>query len=421
MAKSIAQNLPRGLPGLINVPIAENRATSTQIASGVTYGFSNSSAASDFPHHYSFCGGNWEWYNATKRQPVSFHFGNGSDPSASGASTAGGIVRFATWANKFEVLVQNYLGFRIKVNGKYLQDGMYGVAALNGDASGFDRWFLFDFTGTEFAGTGLKQIELSSTITRFGGVRVPAGYTVEPWPQAVPIRAALCGDSMPSTFSDSADSRTARHGNMGEILKTLTGIPDLWITSLGGCGFISDSSGTRSTFLEQATYDLSEKNYDVVWEIGGRNDAPYYGSEASYRALVEQWIEIYLADNPDTLIFMTGPLSVTSTEAAGTAMQTMQRAKKAAAAKYPQNCAFIETCGNSVTADPWIFGSGRVGATAGDGNADLVRGTDGVHPSVFGHQYLAHRIATETARVIPLLASRIRNGVIPMVNDDDLT
>ena len=41
----------------------------------------------------------------------------------------------------------------------------------------------------------------------------------------------------------------------------------------------------------------------------------------------------------------------------------------------------------------WIAGTGRVGATTGDGNADIYVVADGVHPSVAGAAYLGTRLA----------------------------
>ena len=54
-------------------------------------------------------------------------------------------------------------------------------------------------------------------------------------------------------------------------------------------------------------------------------------------------------------------------------------AKQAAAANFPQNVAFIDNL-----AEAYVAGTGRVGSTKGDGNADIVRGTDNTHWSAAG-------------------------------------
>ena len=424
ISRGIAENTGRGLPGLIDVPITESRSSTTQIASGTTYGFSSSTAASNFPHHYSMYGGEQTFYDTTSLRLIPSHNGNGSDPSANPNSKTGAVFRFQTFADQFEIYCHNYLGFRVRVNGKYLQTGMYGVQAINGDTAG-SRFYLFDFTGTEFAGAGLKQVEIiPGADYRFKGVRVPIAYTVAPWPQALPIKAALHGDSMPDTVSDTGtDARTSLHGLTHNIVQALTGLPEIWNNANGSVGFVVDASGTKSTFGEQATIDFTGTKFDLVWEIGGRNDSGSQGSAAAYQAVVEAWIDTLLADNPDMLIILTGPITVQNSEGyqSSTSVADIQNGKKAAAASYPRNCAFIETAGNAVTNDPWIFGTGKQGATTGNGNADLVRGNDGTHLTVLGHQYLGSRIVAETARVLPLLASRIRDGVIEGVNDGDLS
>ncbi|OJW72755.1 MAG: hypothetical protein BGO57_16095 [Sphingomonadales bacterium 63-6] len=418
---SIEENLSKGLPGLINVPIAENRSSTTQIASGKLYGFSSGTPANDFRHHFNMYGGKWEnsdFGGVTRLRAVTAYSGSLGNPLTNPLYRPGPI-RFATWADKFEVYALNEpTGFRMRVNGKFTKDGLYGNSDINGDANGQLRYYLFDFTGTEFAGQGLKQVEIiGDGQFRFAGVRVPITYTVEPFPQSFPLKAALHGDSISAgTIADSADYRSARYAKMADVMRPLTGISDIWVNGIGGRGFVTN--GGAVNFVEQAAVAFTGADFDVVWSVGTRNDGAY-GNKAAYQAVVESWIDIVLADNPDTIIVLTGPIGANSAESAGAAFQDMQDAKRAAAASYPRNCAFINTCGR-VTADPWIFGSGRVGAPAGNGNADLVLGTDGVHPSIFGHNYLGHRLVTETARVLPLLASRIRKGVIAGKNDTDI-
>jgi lysophospholipase L1-like esterase len=46
-----------------------------------------------------------------------------------------------------------------------------------------------------------------------------------------------------------------------------------------------------------------------------------------------------------------------------------------------------------ISGPQYITGTGRVGATVGDGNADRYLGTDAVHPSAAGHRNIARVIA----------------------------
>lgn len=423
LSRGIAENMPTGIPEVMATPIAESRASATAIASGTTYGFSNSTPSADRTAHFAMYGADYVAFGASLRQAITGLNGNGTDPSATPSVGASSTVRFATFADKFEIIAHNYLGFRVLVNGKHAKTGMYGVSSLNGDAAN-TRYWLFDFEGTEFEGKGLKLVEVQGHFDmRFGGVRVPVTETVSPWPQPQPIRLALHGDSMPNTVIDSTPFQDARHGLMPHIVQMLTGIPDIHVHSQGGCGFFADNSGARSDFVEHAGVNYANGGFDLLWEVGGKNDtSAMYGTQAAYQARVEEWIEIVLGGNPDAIIIVTGsiPSSTAESYANYASSRHKQDAKKAAAAKFPRNCAFIETVGNAVTDNPWVYGSGKAGASAGNGNADLVTGTDGVHLSVFGHEYIGTRLVAETARVLPLLASRIRDGVIAGVNDGDL-
>ena len=48
----------------------------------------------------------------------------------------------------------------------------------------------------------------------------------------------------------------------------------------------------------------------------------------------------------------------------------------------------------------WLYGTGRAGATTGDGNRDSFLGSDNGHPSLLGSRYLGARIAGEVVRIL---------------------
>jgi lysophospholipase L1-like esterase len=125
------------------------------------------------------------------------------------------------------------------------------------------------------------------------------------------------------------------------------------------------------------------------------NDAALSPSQATIQPLIETWLGTVLSAKPETVIFMTGPIIASN---AGAAHTTVQAAKQAAAAKFPRNVAFIDTL-----TDPWVSGTGRDGATTGDGNRDWVCGTDSAHPTAEGHRMLAGRVARGVAKAIPAL------------------
>jgi lysophospholipase L1-like esterase len=102
---------------------------------------------------------------------------------------------------------------------------------------------------------------------------------------------------------------------------------------------------------------------------------------------------------PDAVIFMFAPLVSRGGYNTHASFTAVRDAKQAAAARYPRNVVFIDNM-----AEEWVSGSGRVGATAGDGNADWVRGTDGTHPALAGAEFFAHRIVRAIAAALPQLA-----------------
>ncbi len=418
LLQSIARNSANSLPPVMAAPMAENRSATTQIASGTLYGFSSSNPAAHYGDRYTLLNGSWEFLTSTILQPYSVHLGNGTDPAAGNTSTPS-TVRFCTHADKFEIYCQNFGGFRVKVNGEYAKAGLYGVPSVNGDTNGALRYFLFDF-----GSSALRFIEIEGDdYFRFGGIRVPATHSVAPWPDPSGLRAATHGDSMLASIMDSGSYMASAYPpRTSQLVRILTGVSDVWATAIGGVGFVSDGGGTKSDFIEQAPIDFPAGRFDLVWEFGGKNDYVLYGSQSAYQAVIESWLDIVIGNTPDLIVIMGGPIPSGNSESYGTSAATtaIQNAKKAACNKYPRNCAFIETVGNSIITQPWVFGTGKQTVPANNGNADLIIGSDGVHPTIFGHNYLASRIVTETAKVLPNLRSRILNGVIAGANDVDL-
>lgn len=428
LARGIAENLPNGLPGLTaSPPEISAPVSASAIASGTLFGFNATTPSSDFRHRFAFYGGDWRFTGSTYPYTVSLaawqtHLGNGTDPSANEAQGQSGCIRFTTWADKFEVWQAEVYGFRMKVNGEYVRQGVIGNSPLDGVPANSSVYILFDF-----GGSGLKQVEIEydAGLCHFRGIRVPSAYTVEPWAAPDALRMSVWSDSLADTVVDPSDHRLARIGMMPQVIRALTGQPDLWVQASGATGFLNDKSGTRSTFVERAGVDFPAYGpFDVVIDIGGRNDStPDETAADAFQQAVEDWIDIVLASNQDTIICMTGPQSSTGTEAYSTntnGLATKQDRKKAAAAKYPRNCLFIETIGNAGNPDPWINGNGKVGSSGSTaGNADRLSG-DYVHRSIQGHVEIGTRIVQEIARRLPLLASRIRDGVIAGVNDADL-
>lgn len=405
---SLARSMDRvgmRLPRLSASPptIAPAGTPASAIADGTTWLPSDYLTAHRHDGKYSFVGGAWRQLGSAYPQHDFFvasnaHNGNGSDPAADPIMNPGARVRFATWAPRLEIYARfasGDNGFRLKVDSEYVHVGVLGNSTAFGDL----RFIPVTWGDGSAANRKLRFYELEyAAAGQFGGIRTAPVDAPEPWLQAGALRVLVHGDSMVSTYSDIA-SPGARlvQGTVGSILGDLLGQPDCWASSVGATGWTNDFAGTRSTFGERLDIDVIAYRPDVIVETGGLNDSQ--ASRSTIQREVESWLARTVAALPDVAIFMTGPLVSLGAYNTFAPFVAVRDAKRAAAARFPRNVAFIDNM-----AEEWVRGSGRVGATTGDGNADWVRGVDGTHPALAGAEYFAQRIARGVAAALPQLA-----------------
>lgn len=355
---------------------------------------------------YTFVGGDWKCPNATFPntefyKAVTSRVGNGTDPAQNPQQGPGSRVRFVCAAPSFELWVQMSGtgvggGFRLKVDGKLAASGVLG-------ASGNGQLVYIPVTWGSGAAAERKdrhyELEFAS-VGAFVGIRTSNLYKPSPWVQGDALRVLLHGDSMLATVVDVAAIDSYPWGAQGALIGDLLGQADCWSSGVGGSGWMAPAVHDRSWFNERVDLDVVARAPDVIVELGGGNDAVLNPSQAAIQPLIETWLSKVLTAKAETIVFMTGPVIVSNASAAHL---TIQAAKQAAAAKFPRNVGFIDTL-----ADPWVSGTGRVGATTGDGNRDWVTGTDGAHPTAEGHRYLAGRVARGVAAAIPgLIAAQV--------------
>lgn len=428
LANSIAAGLSKGLPAVSAAPpVISAAAVSSAISGGKNFGFNYNSTASDYRHHYAFKGGTWEHRGSTGGNAFSMssfgstHYGNGSNPAANPVLHSGLVIRFITHAPEFEINSATDSGFRVLVNGEYVTQGMLGNYEDLGVAVGQNRFIKFAFPS---AGEKRVEIQFNAPVIYFRGIVVPPTFDVQPWELPDRLKMTLWSDSLAGTVSESGSSaasiRAALHGQSTSILQMLTGQPDIWPNSSGGTGWFADASGTKSDALERAPLDVVPYGFDVLWSIMGRNDDGQPAGVIQQR--VTSFIQLCLSSNPDMILIMTGPMPAGSANgyATDSSMAAVQDGMRAACAAFPGNCAFLETLGHTGIDDPWIFGTGKQGSAANNGNADRIIGPDGVHWTIAGHAEVMLRLVRETAKALPLLRSRIANGVIPGSNDLDI-
>lgn len=371
-------------------------ATSSSAVSGTSYDFTVGSSRDNL---FTFVGGDWGPIGASYPNSVTWrgtcaHQGNGTDPSAN--PIPGGKVRFSLEADVFEIWCQTTAagsgnGIRVKFieNGRLVLANASGVIA--NDGNGLYRYIKFTF-----ASVTPRYFELDFGATgAFVGIKCATIYKPSPWPQADGLRVLQHGDSLVGTVVDSGNKDTALTGYMGQVLGDLIGQADYWRSGEGGAGWLAPAVKDRSYFNDRVAIDVVDVAPDVIIEHGGGNDVALSPTQDQMTALVTTWLSTVITAKPETIIFMTGPLVGV---AASASHLTIAAAKRAAAALFPQNVAYIDNF-----TDPWVYGSGKQTATTGDGNRDWVTGSDGAHPTIAGAAYFASRIARAVAASIPAL------------------
>lgn len=377
--------------------------TATGIATGTLWQVSTSGTPALHAGKYTFLGANWrniaQTYPGTEfYRPESCHQGNGADPTF--GPIYGGRVRFTLDAPSFELYIVTTgagggNGVRMKVDGKYARAGTIGTDASAGG------WRYYPVTWGDGSAAFRKprnyELEFYGGCS-FLGVRTTNLYRPAPWPQPDGLRLLVHGDSMVGTQVDTGDKDAFLTPSNGYILGDLLGQADTWVSGTGGAGWFTPASHTQSWFNDRVALDVVANAPDVIIELGGVNDEPVLTSgsitQAQHQSAVETWLSSVLAAKPETIVFMTGPMIAGAAPAAGHIKA--RDAKAAAAAKFPRNVAFIDNF-----ADPWFFGTGKLGAATGDGNRDWAIGTDGVHPTMEGHRYLGGRVARAVSAALP--------------------
>ena len=364
----------------------------TGIVTGTTWQIYSDAGVPQHTDKFTMLGGVWGGVgptnpnNYTLRARHSYQ-GNGTDPLTN--PNYGGIIRFSIEAPEVELWVQTSTaasgdGIRVKVNGEYIKTGV-----IANEGNGLYRYIKLTWPGRAVRNYEMEFGSTSSIV----GIRAPIEYKPSPWPQADGVRALIHGDSLIWTIVDSIDRDTGRSGALGVSLRNLIGQADTIASGTGGAGWMAPVPKTISYFNDRVATDVVARAPDVIIETGGGNDASVTPTQSAHQTLVEAWLSAVITANPNVIIFMTGPVIAS---AAGASHLTIQASKQAAAALYPRNVRFIDTL-----TDPLVFGTGRQGATTGNGNRDWVTGSDGAHPTMDGHSYLAARIYAGVAAAIP--------------------
>jgi lysophospholipase L1-like esterase len=303
-------------------------------------------------------------------------------PDENGGSAP--LVRFWSDAPLLEIVNCSYRGgYRLRVDGEYVATGFIARQTT----TSFRAHTSIDWSGVRRA--RLYEVEGEAN-TDFFGVRLPPTATV--W--AAPLtddglRIVVHGDSF---VEGAGASPTSLYGGLANCMAQLLGQPDTRGSGQGGTGYLSTLGGQLHNFIQRVDADVIAPAPQVVIEMGGCNDRDLVQTNATaMQAVVTTWLDRVQAALPDTLIFVTGPMSPNGNLNSESYNVAVRDGKKAACLGR-RNVVFIDNL-----AQAWVTGTGRVGSTTGDGIADWVTSNDGTHPSDDGHRYLAERVVRAIA------------------------
>jgi hypothetical protein len=208
----------------------------------------------------------------------------------------------------------------------------------------------------------------------FAGVDV-AG-TIQKWDPGGPT-VLVTGDS----HVDGTGASSKLLG-MAQRLKEAIGVDNVLAQGQGGTGFLTTSIAGTETMRARIPNEIANRNPDLVIGLPGYNDQS--PTPAALQAEVTAFLNAFATALPGVPYIQIGsPRRGISTGAGFTPTQARNDAIKAGVQShqlYGRLFFYID----SWAAD-WEHGTGRVGATTGDGNADTWVGADNVHRTDTGH------------------------------------
>lgn len=238
----------------------------------------------------------------------------------------------------------------------------------------------------EFGLRAERLIRVRSASSKFDFYGVSVGPTESVWKPdyANGLTFQIFGDSMASSTGASTAGCS-----WGRVFGDMCGFSKTILSAVGGTGFVNNQTNTKFNYLDRID-DI--RDVDVLGFQGSVNDNAF--AATTLPAQVAAVLAAARTRAPNALIFVTGvALGKTASDLA-----TENALKTAFDAWDDDNKLWLPFMTSD--AGQHVFGTGRVGATAGDGNADIYIGTDGTHPPNAGHVYQALRAKGELLKAL---------------------
>lgn len=235
-------------------------------------------------------------------------------------------------------------------------------------------------TSVTFGGRALRTVRFEAVWARFIGVTCHPTVSIQP-PPAVPRPVCVVlGDSF-AEGTGGTWSWTGWPAWMGSCLGW-----DVHQLGVGGTGYVNDGDTEGKTALAGRLGDV-HPDADVVVVAAGYNDDQQ--ATADVTAAARDLYGRLAADWPGVPVVVVSNWTSEGVTSAGAATAVRDALlAEAVRAGFP----FVDAVGYPDRGS-WITGTGEVGDTEGDGNADYYISGDGIHPSAAGHEFLGRTVA----------------------------
>jgi lysophospholipase L1-like esterase len=255
--------------------------------------------------------------------------------------------------------------------------------AVLGATDGTARLLKIDLGARPPAGEPYRIVIESELSLFFGGIRVlPTDTLMAPRTRS-PVRFAVVGDSM-------AQGTGATRYSTGYVplLGRLLGWPNTASLGQGGTGFWAANTGAARVRLHRPSLRPAavQPGRDPVPGVGQRQRRRRGRQHAVGDRQLPQHRPLDVPERQDLPDLAASGRAGHGRHGAG----GPGRVRRAAAA-LPWLAGFKDH--GPATTTRWFSGTGKVGATVGDGNNDTMRAADGVHPTQIAHEIIARRYA----------------------------
>lgn len=247
----------------------------------------------------------------------------------------------------------------------------------------------------DFGARGKHTVKIVFEAMLFGGIYFAKTDTLLPPTSGDSIAMLLVGDSYAASGINGPSNQTYRvNNNYAFRMARRLGVADLWCDGVGGTGVVNTQAGTVPIYGDRAS--RWPTTADVVVVQSSKNDSALITAGTLTAAALQTNTVTLLAairaKYPHAFVVVLGIVKPGNPNADET---TANNATKAAVASMGERMTFVDAI-----AAGWFTGTGHVGATAGDGNADVCLSSDASHPTTEGHALLGDFVAAAVSAAV---------------------